>query len=122
LEEREAYLKDVGYNIFNYPARGLYVDLLTDSGTAAIPQSSLSALFQSDESYSRHNWYYGFLDAFRDFCERGSSPKKSYLKLMDPNLTNEEFRKTFMSATDIVREPSMINYDQHIRPNTYILP
>ena len=92
LEEREAFLKDVGYNIFNYPARGLYIDLLTDSGTAAIPQSCLSALLLSDESYSRHNWYYGFLDAFRDFSERGSSPQKAFLKLMDPQLSNAEFR------------------------------
>lgn len=35
-EEREAFLRDVGYNIFNYPARGLAVDLLTDSGTGAL--------------------------------------------------------------------------------------
>ena len=41
LEEREAYLKDVGYNMFNFPARALYVDLLTDSGTCALPQSCL---------------------------------------------------------------------------------
>ena len=108
LEEREAFLKDAGYHILNYPARGLYVDLLTDSGTAAIPQSSLSALLLSDESYARQNWYYAFLDAFRDYCERGAEPQKAFLKLMDPNLSNAEFRETFMAPRGY---DSMINWD-----------
>lgn len=109
VEEREAYLKDVGYNMFNLPSRAVTIDLLTDSGTCALPQSCLSALLSSDEAYSRHNWYYAFLDAFRDLCERGSKPKKNYLKLFDSNLCHEEYRETFVSNKD--REPSMINYD-----------
>ncbi len=121
-EEREMYLKDVGYNIFNYPSRGLYIDFLTDSGTAAISQTSLSALLLSDESYSRHNWYYAYLDAFRDFCERGARPQKNFVKLFDPSLSHEEFRATFLPGLDLKREPSMINYDQHLRPNAYIAP
>lgn len=35
-EEREAILKDVEYNIFNFPAGLLTVDFLTDSGTSAM--------------------------------------------------------------------------------------
>ena len=96
VAEREAFLKDVGYNMFNFPARALLIDLLTDSGTCALPQSCLSALLSSDEAYSRHNWYYAFLDAFRDLCERGSKPLKNYLKLYDSNLSHEEYRKTFV--------------------------
>lgn len=83
--------------MFNFPARALYVDLLSDSGTCALPQSCLQALLSSDEAYSRQNWYYAFLDAFRDLCERGTKPIKNYLKLFDSNLSNEEFRQTFVS-------------------------
>lgn len=36
VEEREAILKDVEYNIFNFPAGLLTVDFLTDSGTSAM--------------------------------------------------------------------------------------
>lgn len=36
IEEREAILKDVEYNIFNFPAGLLTVDFLTDSGTSAM--------------------------------------------------------------------------------------
>lgn len=36
VEEREAILTDVEYNIFNFPAGLLTVDFLTDSGTAAM--------------------------------------------------------------------------------------
>ena len=68
-------------------------------------------MLTSDESYSRHNWYFGFLEALRDFCERGSHPKKSYLKLMDPQLSHEEFRGAFIYSSEIERETTMINYD-----------
>lgn len=36
VEEREAILRDVEYNIFNFPAGLLTVDFLTDSGTSAM--------------------------------------------------------------------------------------
>ena len=35
-EERRVILKDVEYNIFNFPAGLLTVDFLTDSGTSAM--------------------------------------------------------------------------------------
>ena len=96
LEEREKFLKDSGYNVFSYPARSLYVDLLTDSGTCAMTQNNLSALIMGDESYARNSWYYAFLDSLRDFTERGSRPLKVYLKLMDPSLSHEDFRQSLM--------------------------
>lgn len=36
VEECEAILRDVEYNIFNFPAGFLTVDFLTDSGTSAM--------------------------------------------------------------------------------------
>jgi tryptophanase len=35
-KEREEFLIDGGYNVFSFPAKALYVDLLTDSGTSAM--------------------------------------------------------------------------------------
>jgi hypothetical protein len=50
-----------------------------------------------DESYARNSWYYAFLDALRDYTERGSKgAKKAYLNLLDPSLPHEEFRKKLM--------------------------
>lgn len=95
-EEREKFLVAAGYNVFSYPARALYVDLLTDSGTCAMTQNNLQALMLGDESYARNSWYYAFLDAMRDFTERGTSPKKTFLSLMDPTLSHQKFQEDFL--------------------------
>ena len=33
--EREKLLREAGYNVFKVPSEGIYVDVLTDSGTSA---------------------------------------------------------------------------------------
>ena len=47
VEEREAILKDVEYNIFNFPAGLLTVDFLTDSGTSAMTDVQWAACKKS---------------------------------------------------------------------------
>ena len=119
-EQRDQFLQDAGYNVFNFPARALQVDLLTDSGTCALLQSNLSALLLGDESYAWNSWYYAFLDALRDLVERGSFPRKAFLKLMDPSLSHQEFRNEFIEYGK--GQDSYIHYDQLQEPNTYLLP
>ena len=50
--EREKFLADAKGNIFKVPARGITVDLLTDSGTGAMSDTQWGALLQGDESYA----------------------------------------------------------------------
>ncbi|GAB3009602.1 tryptophanase [Amycolatopsis acidiphila] len=50
-ERREA-LATAGYNLFRVPARQITIDLLTDSGTAAMSAAQWSALLSGDESYA----------------------------------------------------------------------
>ncbi len=50
--EREEILKQAGYNVFAIPARGVYVDLMTDSGTAAMSDSQWAGIMLGDESYA----------------------------------------------------------------------
>src|SRR5881397_3614859 len=54
-EERDRLLRQAGYNLFQIPAKSVYVDLLTDSGTAAM----------SDKSYAGSENYYHFEEAVR---------------------------------------------------------
>ncbi|ATY17183.1 tyrosine phenol-lyase (plasmid) [Amycolatopsis sp. AA4] len=51
-EEREQALADAGYNLFRVPANAITIDLLTDSGTAAMSAAQWSALVSGDESYA----------------------------------------------------------------------
>lgn len=64
--EREAYLQAAGYNLFLLQAENVIIDLLTDSGTAAMSAAQWSALMRGDESYAGSASYYRFEETVRE--------------------------------------------------------
>jgi tryptophanase len=66
LEEREQMLRSAGYNLFLIPAEDVLIDLLTDSGTAAMSAKQWAALVDGDEAYAGSRSWFHFEETVRE--------------------------------------------------------
>jgi len=66
VDEREGYLHDAGFNLFNLHAADVLIDLLTDSGTGAMSAEQWAGIQRGDESYAGSPSWYRFLESVQE--------------------------------------------------------
>ncbi|GAF04530.1 tryptophanase [Saccharicrinis fermentans] len=65
-EERERWIKNAAYNLFNLKSNQVFIDLLTDSGTGAMSDRQWACMMLGDESYAGATSYYNMKQAIKN--------------------------------------------------------
>jgi tryptophanase len=65
-DERERILRRANFNVFQIPAEDVIIDLLTDSGTAAMSADQWAGMIRGDESYAGARSWFHFEKVMRE--------------------------------------------------------
>ncbi len=65
-EERRRLIREADYNLFSLHAEDVLIDMLTDSGTAAMSAAQWGAMMNADESYAGSRSFFRFEEAVRE--------------------------------------------------------
>lgn len=65
-EKRKSLIEKAGYNVFMLQAKDVFIDLLTDSGTAAMSDRQWAGMFETTQAYAGSQSYFSLGKAMKD--------------------------------------------------------
>jgi tryptophanase len=66
LAQREKWIQDARYNVFNLKSDQVFIDFLTDSGTGAMSDRQWAAIIAADESYAGSRSFHQLKDTIKE--------------------------------------------------------
>ncbi|HSP05621.1 MAG TPA: tryptophanase, partial [Acidobacteriota bacterium] len=102
--QRETFLKEANYNLFQIPAEGVFIDLLTDSGTGAMSSAQWAAMLTGDESYAGARSFFQLRNTIEDLFGFAH-----VLPTHQGRAAEHVFFSTFVHEGDII--PSNAHFD-----------
>lgn len=72
-EEREQWIKEAHYNVFQLKSEQVYIDLITDSGTGAMSDRQWAGMMLGDESYAGATSFFKLKDTITRIQDSNTS-------------------------------------------------
>ena len=66
VERRFEAISDAGYNTFRLSTKDVFLDMLTDSGTNAMSDNQIAAMFQANDAYAGSQSFFRLQKAIED--------------------------------------------------------
>ena len=97
IERRLEAIKDAGFNTFRLSTRDVYLDMLTDSGTNAMSDNQIAAMFQADDAYAGSQSFERLQKAVEDVLG-----KKYLLPVHQGRAAENIIGKTFIKPGNVI--------------------
>ena len=97
VERRFNAIKEAGFNTFRLSTKDVFLDMLTDSGTNAMSDNQVAAMFQADDAYAGSQSFSRLQQAVEDVLG-----KKYYLPVHQGRAAENVISRTFIKKGDVI--------------------
>ena len=97
VERRFNAIKEAGFNTFRLTTKDVFLDMLTDSGTNAMSDNQVAAMFQADDAYAGSQSFFRLQKAVEDVLG-----KKYYLPVHQGRAAENIISRTFIKKGDVI--------------------
>ena len=97
IERRFNAIQEAGFNTFRLTTKDVFLDMLTDSGTNAMSDNQIAAMFQADDAYAGSQSFMRLQKAVEDVLG-----KKYYLPVHQGRAAENVISKAFIKKGDVI--------------------